>query len=125
MTFASNPVRHTVSSMDEMIRAVAQHRQNLFKAGHLDHFGQPVQRQQLEAGQQPDPVTHKGYCMKCRTKVDAQTEGVVDNGEGRPIRTHGSCPTCGTKVHTMMTNAEGKKLKDALESTRAQTGGVI
>ena len=118
------PVRHTVASMDQMIKMVAKHRQRLFKSGHIDRFGQPA-RLQTPAAAAAAPVTHDGYCMKCRRKVKANTEGVVYNGTGRPTRVHGGCPACGTKVHTMMSHDDGKKIEDALESTRAQTGGVI
>jgi DNA-directed RNA polymerase subunit RPC12/RpoP len=68
-------------------------------------------------------VTHKGYCMKCKTKVDAVTERVDDNPNGS-MHARGKCSTCGTGVHSFHSAADGQKLRDALESNRALTGGT-
>lgn len=120
--FGHNPVQHTVASMDEMIRTVAKHRGKLMKQGHIDHFGQIVRPQAQEAAQ-PEPVTHDSYCLKCKGKKKVETKKVEvhSNGAHRAV---GPCPDCGTETHAMKSADEGKKLKDALESNRAYTGGV-
>jgi hypothetical protein len=113
--------KHSLATMDAMIESTAQHRQALIKAGHIDHFGQRVQQQTAgAAGPAPTPVTHDGYCMKCKTRRTVNTEGVLPT-KNKAHRAHGKCPVCGTGVHTFKSAADGKQMADALQSNLAFT----
>jgi len=108
-------VRYTADDMDDLIRAVVKHRQNLQKAGLVDHFGNAV-------GPKPAspeafrPVTHEGYCVKCKGKKTVNTEGVEKAKNGTAMRAHGSCPDCGTPVNTFVDGKTGQTLQGDLHS---------
>lgn len=116
----AQPIRYTAETMDALIHQSHKYKQSLRKSGHLDKFSNPVQPQ-TPGAQKPEPVTHDAYCLKCRTKRTVETEKVEKhtNGAGRAV---GKCPNCGTMTHAMKSGADAKKLQDALEANRAQTG---
>lgn len=117
----SKGLKYSRNDIDGMIRDTVVHRKKLHEVGLIDHFGRPVPPPKPQ--EQVEPVTHDGYCLKCKTKVKALTEKVEDTKTGSS-HVSGKCPTCGTGVHTFHKKAEGDKLKSALESNRAMTGGV-
>lgn len=107
------PIRYTAAHMDALIRQSMEVRKQLRAAGHIDVFGNPVMPQPKQ--EEPQPVTHKGYCMKCQASKEVPTAGVVDHNNGTK-RAHGKCPDCGTPVHRIMSAADGAALAQQLDA---------
>ncbi len=114
-------LKHTPDTLDAAIRSTHEHRKKLIGMGLIDHLGKAVQPQASAVA--PEPITHRGHCLKCKTKRDAITEKVEPTKNGAH-HVSGKCTVCGTSLHTFMNKEDGQKLKDAMQSNMATTGGT-
>lgn len=116
----SEPLRYTIDHVDALIRANQKYKSSLRRTGRLDEFMRPVSPAKPAAAgaKKPEPVTHEAFCVRCKAKKIVETKK-IDPTERGVHHSVGTCPDCGTSVHSFHNAADGKRLADALASASA------